>query len=576
MDRKGERRARRRARLRDMRLHLVLGALVLVLASAGLALVREAMLRNTYETGTTLSRIYAAEEAGDLTVYETLLTVATTSIDSRTAQGESAEDIAAWLAIYFQRLDSILGSGMVDPYAVLEGEIVAARSWEGSKGYPVEGTEWYQKALEADGEAVFTDVYTDAATGQPVITAAQKCKDCGAVVAFDILSEKFLFSFGAFDLPEGNSFFLCDSTGRIIYRETALEAEEEVIQAYLDELIVLISQGELDGYRSNVTDLSGQRRAVYYTRMDNGWYSIVTRPYSTILGPFYVFAGVFGLLILAALGGLAAMAWRDLRLGARVRRTNETVRVLGNSYYALYRVDYEAETYEMIKGSDYVRGRIPPQGDYDSLLKTASEVIEADAYRDFIQSFSCEKIRALVKGREREFGGDFLRLFGEEYRWVNVRVLYDESLAPGEVVLAFREVGAQKQRQLQERKLLEDALDLARSNEASKQAFFRNMSHDMRTPLNAILSLSALAQQHAGDPEKVRGYLKKIGSSGQHLLGLINDILDMSRLEQGKIVLDSRSFDLKACLEESLETFRIQAEEQGKGFSTDLELENPR
>ena len=68
---------------------------------------------------------------------------------------------------------------------------------------------------------------------------------------------------------------------------------------------------------------------------------------------------------------------------------------------------------------------------------------------------------------------------------------------PGEVVLAFREVGAQKQRQLQERKLLEDALDLARSNEASKQAFFRNMSHDMRTPLNAILSLSALAEQHA-------------------------------------------------------------------------------
>ena len=124
MDRKGERRARRRARLRDMRLHLVLGALVLVLASAGLALVREAMLRNTYETGTTLSRIYAAEEAGDLTVYETLLTVATTSIDSRTAQGESAEDIAAWLAIYFQRLDSILGSGMVDPYAVLELSLI--------------------------------------------------------------------------------------------------------------------------------------------------------------------------------------------------------------------------------------------------------------------------------------------------------------------------------------------------------------------------------------------------------------------------------------------------------------------
>ena len=226
MDRKGERRARRRARLRDMRLHLVLGALVLVLASAGLALVREAMLRNTYETGTTLSRIYAAEEAGDLTVYETLLTVATTSIDSRTARGESGEEIAAWLEAYFQRLDSVLGSGAVDPYAVLEGQVVADDPWEGGADDPVEDTEWYQKAIAADGQAVFTDVYIDAVTGQPVITAAQKCRESGAVVAFDIRSERSLFGFGALDLPEGNSFFLCDSTGRVIYRETALEAEE--------------------------------------------------------------------------------------------------------------------------------------------------------------------------------------------------------------------------------------------------------------------------------------------------------------------------------------------------------------
>lgn len=574
MEKAQKRRARWRATLRDMRLHLVLGGLVVVLAAAGLALVREAMLRNTYETGTTLSRMYAEEEAGNLTVYETLLTVATTSIDGRIARGESDGDIAAWLEVYFQRLDSILGSGMVDPYAVLGGEIVAAHPWEGDASYRVEDTEWYQKALQAGGEAVFTDVYTDVVTGEPVITAAQKCRDSRAVVAFDIRAEQFPFGFGSLDLPQGSSLFLCDSAGRLIYRETALEAQEGQIQAYLDELIVLIRGGGLDSYRSCVTDLSGQRRAVYYTAMDNGWYSIVTRPYSAILGPFYVFAGIFGLLIMASLAGLAAMAWRDMRLGARVRRTNETVRVLGNSYYALYRVDYDAETYEMIKGSDYVRDRIPPQGPYGTLLQTAGEVIEADAYRDFTQSFSCQKIRDLVRSREREFGGDFLRRFGEEYRWVNVRVLYDASLAPGEVVLAFREVGEQKQRQLRERKLLEDALDLARRNEASKQAFFRNMSHDMRTPLNAIVSLSALAQQHAGDPEKVRGYLQKILSSGRHLLGLINDILDMSRLEQGKIVLDQRSFDLKACLEESLETFRIQAEAEGKRFSTQLQLED--
>ena len=146
--------------------------------------------------------------------------------------------------------------------------------------------------MAAEGTVIFTPVYTDVIYDRPVITAAQSVLDGRIVMAFDILPEHLHFDTA--DLTEEDSFFLCDSTGRVIYRETAWEAEEEVIQAYLDELIVLISQGELDGYRSNVTDLSGQRRAVYYTRMGNGWYSIVTRPYSTIWGPFTCLPGCSG------------------------------------------------------------------------------------------------------------------------------------------------------------------------------------------------------------------------------------------------------------------------------------------
>ena len=77
------------------------------------------------------------------------------------------------------------------------------------------------------------------------------------------------------------------------------------------------------------------------------------------------------------------------------------------------------------------------------------------------------------------------------------------------MVLCFREVEREKQRQLRERRLLEDALQLARQNEASKQAFFRNMSHDMRNALNAIIGSSELARQHPQDPGRVTGYLAK-------------------------------------------------------------------
>ena len=77
-----------------------------------------------------------------------------------------------------------------------------------------------------------------------------------------------------------------------------------------------------------------------------------------------------------------------------------------------------------------------------------------------------------------------------------MRVLFDESLAPEEVVLCFRQVEEEKQRQLRERSLLENALKASRESEEAKQTFFSNMSHDMRTPLNAIIGLSELIPQH--------------------------------------------------------------------------------
>ena len=71
----------------------------------------------------------------------------------------------------------------------------------------------------------------------------------------------------------------------------------------------------------------------------------------------------------------------------------------------------------------------------------------------------------------------------------------------------------------------------------SKSVFLSNMSHDIRTPMNAIIGFTALASTHLEQREQVEGYLKKIMTSSNHLLSLINDVLDMSRIESGKIAL---------------------------------------
>ena len=569
------RRRRWRRVLHQMRPNLIVLVLLALLGGASFALLRTELLKNAQDLGASLAQSYASEERNNLTVYETLLTFGTESINSRVQEGNTAEELQEWISLYFERLEAVLGENTVDPYLVLNGKIIAANPWEGDEDFDVENAVWYQMACEADGEVVFTDAYTDSISGKPVITMAQMGNTLGTVLAFDIFPENLHFHNNPLTLPEGASFYLCDASGTVLYQQTDLDKSEEELQSYVGALVKSIQRGEHDHYDSYVYDTSGQQRSVYYSIMPNGWISVITVPYDTILRELEQFTDVFLAVLLLCLLGFLLMTWRDLRLSAKVERTNETVRVLGNSYYALYRVDLDQGTYEMIKGSDYVRQRLPQIGNYEELTEVISQVMEKDACEEYRESFSLPNIRKLVAKRIRDFGGDFQRLFGGVYRWVSVRVLFDESLAPGEVVLCFREVEEEKQRQLQERKLLENALESSRQSEKTKQAFFSNMSHDMRTPLNAIIGLTELARQNTEDPQRTDGYLEKIAVSGRQLLELINDILDMSRMEQGKVVLDYRQFDLKESIRECAEPFRLQAEGENKQFQMSFAVSDP-
>ncbi len=94
-------------------------------------------------------------------------------------------------------------------------------------------------------------------------------------------------------------------------------------------------------------------------------------------------------------------------------------------------------------------------------------------------------------------------------------------------------------------KQLQEALQAAQVANQSKTMFLSNMSHDIRTPMNAILGFATLLGKYAEDPKQVREYTKKITASGQHLLGLINDVLDISKIESGKVVLTIGEFELK-------------------------------
>ncbi|NBH71905.1 response regulator [Clostridiaceae bacterium] len=108
------------------------------------------------------------------------------------------------------------------------------------------------------------------------------------------------------------------------------------------------------------------------------------------------------------------------------------------------------------------------------------------------------------------------------------------------IVLGFRNVDEEIRHEMEQKSLLEDALLQANRASKAKSVFLSNMSHDIRTPMNAIVGFTALAITHIEHKEQVEEYLQKIMTSGNHLLSLINDVLDMSRIESGKMHLEEK------------------------------------
>ena len=131
------------------------------------------------------------------------------------------------------------------------------------------------------------------------------------------------------------------------------------------------------------------------------------------------------------------------------------------------------------------------------------------------------------------------------------------------VGLGFTVIDSEMRKNLEQQNALADALAAAEQANRAKTAFLSNMSHEIRTPMNAIIGLNSLALRNENLPAETREYLEKIGGSARHLLGLINDILDMSRIESGRIVLRREEFSFRGMLEQINTMVMSQCAEKG-------------
>ena len=161
--------------------------------------------------------------------------------------------------------------------------------------------------------------------------------------------------------------------------------------------------------------------------------------------------------------------------------------------------------------------------DYDRLYSLMNRSAQLEAYK---------RGERLLDVRVRQIADD-----GKQH-WMETKNILMENAAGEVYSVSMTRCIDDEMRMTAE---LENAKNAAESANRAKSTFLFNMSHDIRTPMNAIIGFSSMADKYADNPEKVREYLSKINVSGEHLLRLINNVLDLARIESGKLELDMRS-----------------------------------
>ena len=272
-----------------------------------------------------------------------------------------------------------------------------------------------------------------------------------------------------------------------------------------------------------------------------------------------------GVLYFLALGGVLLRNWHHSRLS---EENAKILHALGDTYYAIYLIHTGTAQCRMVKPSADVAQAMGSNTSYQRLVDVLAGLMEPDTSGQFRREFDLDNIRSLAARGIRDFGGDFRRKFPNgQYEWVNIQLLLTGTgLDSDEVIFAFRQISHEKLRETQRVRLLEESIMAAQAGNAAKSSFLSNMSHDMRTPLNAIIGFSQLAEKNVHDPGRVTEYLKKIRFSSDHLLQLINDILDMAKIEQGHLTLREEPFSLNSLCRQTAEAFQTQAEAEGKSF----------
>lgn len=246
---------------------------------------------------------------------------------------------------------------------------------------------------------------------------------------------------------------------------------------------------------------------------------------------------------------------------------------LTNVFLDVYELDLETELIHIIRTEqDDMRLLKTEEIDFSTFKRFLLQNVPEEKKKKLEEEFETERICARIQEVsivEREFQ----KWYEHSTSWFRIQFILSMTREKKRPIVTVTVMNIDDLKRLQEEqnKALLSAYETAHQASRAKSDFLANMSHDIRTPMNAIMGMSTIARRNIHDPEKLEDCLNKIDSSSKHLLSLINSVLDMSKIESGKVVFVEEVFRLDQMIEDIKRIVQPQAEKKDIQFTSEYE-----
>ncbi len=240
---------------------------------------------------------------------------------------------------------------------------------------------------------------------------------------------------------------------------------------------------------------------------------------------------------------------------------------INNIYYVNYLIDLRSGLISVVSTVEYLKEYFFQNSVAEESIRLWIDNVVDESHRDEMREFMDLKT---LPERMKDTQVLNHECISSKSGWVRVSYIAasrDELGRVERVMLVSQHIDEEKKQELMQQEALKIAYEAANRANAAKSSFLASMSHDIRTPMNAIIGMTAIAGTHLDDKERVADCLNKINISSKHLLGLINEVLDMSKIESGKIDLNEEEFSLPQLIDNLLAMIKPQVKERNHELS---------